>query len=248
MAQSAVNWHNTHTHMECTHLLAHLNQHSYKLQPRCAKCQLSYYFSVHAASFHVSVIHQTLTWNTGSLLCICDHSCACIYTHRGWAHQQRVSRTFLTQKNSQKIYCAPDGIQTSALWITSPTLYQLSHPITKLGGEGYMHCLSVVDLQHYWLAWFQEWRQAQTEQKNIYSQLLSAYIELLWSFRNQIPLLAPCIIIEHSYSSDLKRECDLNGNGLIWQILFPLFKPGVGNIIYIALQRMLCLLPGPLVY
>ena len=101
MAQSAVNWHNSHTHMECTHLLAHLNQHSYKLQPHCAKCQLSYYFSVHAASFHVSVIHQTLTWNTGSLLCVCDHSCACIYTHRGWAHQQRVSRTFLTQKNSQ---------------------------------------------------------------------------------------------------------------------------------------------------
>ena len=37
---------------------------------------------VHAGSFHLSIIHQTLTmtWTTGSLMCIHDHSYACLYT------------------------------------------------------------------------------------------------------------------------------------------------------------------------
>ena len=77
MAQSAANWRNTHTHMDCTHSLTHLHQ---QLQPRDVKRQLSYYFSVHAGSLRVSVIHQTLTWTTGSLSCVRDHSCTCIYT------------------------------------------------------------------------------------------------------------------------------------------------------------------------
>ena len=29
MAQSAANWHNTHTHVDHTHSLTHLHQHSY---------------------------------------------------------------------------------------------------------------------------------------------------------------------------------------------------------------------------
>ena len=34
-----------------------------------------------AGSFsRVSVIHRTLTWTTGSLTCVRDHSCACVYT------------------------------------------------------------------------------------------------------------------------------------------------------------------------
>ena len=33
----------------------------------------------------------------------------------------------LTRKHSLS---SPDGIRTSVLWILSPTLYQLSHPIT----------------------------------------------------------------------------------------------------------------------
>ena len=35
---------------------------------------------VHAGSFDVSVIHQTVIWTVGSLTCIRDHSCACVYT------------------------------------------------------------------------------------------------------------------------------------------------------------------------
>ena len=33
-----------------------------------------------AGCFCVSVIHQTLIWITGSLTCVHEHSCACVYT------------------------------------------------------------------------------------------------------------------------------------------------------------------------
>ena len=36
-----------------------------------------FYFSVHSGSVHVSAIHRTLTWSSGSLSCVCEHSCAC---------------------------------------------------------------------------------------------------------------------------------------------------------------------------
>ena len=48
------------------------------------------------------------------------------YTHRGWAHRQWVSTTFLTRKNGHTFFlcaCAPDGVRTSCLWISS-------HPVT----------------------------------------------------------------------------------------------------------------------
>ena len=79
VAESAVNWRNTHTHMDRTHSLTHLQQHGYK-QPRGAKRELGYYFSVHAGSFLVSETQRTLTWTTGSLTCVCDRSYACVYT------------------------------------------------------------------------------------------------------------------------------------------------------------------------
>ena len=81
---------------------------------------------VHAGSFCVST--KTLTWTTGSLMCVCDHSYACVYT-QGWAHRQRVSTTFLTRKNT-KMSCAPDGVRTlghKIHWTLRLTLYQLSH-------------------------------------------------------------------------------------------------------------------------
>ena len=66
MAQNAAYWLDTHTHMDRTHSLTHLHQHSYK--------------HVHAGSFSVSVIHQTMTWTTGTLSCLRDHYCACVCT------------------------------------------------------------------------------------------------------------------------------------------------------------------------
>ena len=35
---------------------------------------------VHTGSFRVSVIHRTLTWTTGSITSVHDHSYACVYT------------------------------------------------------------------------------------------------------------------------------------------------------------------------
>ena len=42
---------------------------------------------------------------------------------------QRASTIFLTRKNTH-FSCAPHEIRTSVLWIWSPTLYQLSQPVT----------------------------------------------------------------------------------------------------------------------
>ena len=108
------------------------------VSPRKTSCKSRatqpYLIKVHAGSFHVSVIHWTLTQTTGSVTCVRDHSYACVYTQGGWAHQQRVSTTFLTRKKLWFfVYCAPDadGVWTSGLWISSWTLYQLSHPATR---------------------------------------------------------------------------------------------------------------------
>ena len=76
-------------------------------------------YKVHAGSFRVSRIHRTLTWTTGSLMCLRDHSYACVYTRGGWVHRQRVSTIFLTRKNSHFFL----WVRTSGLWISNPTLY-----------------------------------------------------------------------------------------------------------------------------
>ena len=49
----------THTHVDRTHSLTHVLT-STQLQSRGAKRRLSYYLSVRAGSFRVSVIHRTL--------------------------------------------------------------------------------------------------------------------------------------------------------------------------------------------
>ena len=86
--------------------------------------------TMHAGSFYVSVIHQILTWTTGSLMCIRDHSFACVYT-RGLGTPTVSQHMFVSEKLAH-FSCAPDGVQTSGLWILSPTLYRLSHPVTIL--------------------------------------------------------------------------------------------------------------------
>ena len=70
-----------HAYSRWSHAFTHSHTlTSTQLQPRGAKRQLSYYVSAHAGSFRVSAIHQTLTWTTGSLSCVRDHSCVCAYT------------------------------------------------------------------------------------------------------------------------------------------------------------------------
>ena len=54
-------------------------------------------------------------------------------THGGWAHRQRVSTTFFFDSEKlTNMYCTPDGIRNSVLWILSPMLYQVSHPVTPM--------------------------------------------------------------------------------------------------------------------
>ena len=57
---------------------------------------------VHAGSFHVFVIHRTLslTWTTGSLTGIRDHSYVCVYT-MGLGTPTVSQHNILTWKNSQ---------------------------------------------------------------------------------------------------------------------------------------------------
>ena len=73
MAQSTANWRNTHTHIDCMHSLKHLHQH-------VVRSASSAIIFCACWVFLCSVTHQTLTWTTGSLLCVRDHSCACMYT------------------------------------------------------------------------------------------------------------------------------------------------------------------------
>ena len=95
------------------------------LQPSLATLTLMNY-TMHAGSFRVSIIRRTLTWTTGSLMCVRGRSCTCVYT-------QGLGIPTASQhiSDSEKLTifsCAPDAIRTA--WIWSPMLYQLSHPVT----------------------------------------------------------------------------------------------------------------------
>ena len=110
-------------------------------------------YKVHVGSFRVSIIHRTLRWTTGSLTCVRDHSYACVYTRGSWAHLQRVSTTFLTRKKTShtNVSCAPatDGVRTSGLWISSPTLSELGHaPPPSCHGTGCRHQTGNENAQH----------------------------------------------------------------------------------------------------
>ena len=76
--------------------------------------------------FRASVIHQTLTWATGSLTCVHGHSYACIYTQGlGTLTSQH---NILTRKLSQIFLCSGRGLNLWSLDLKS-MLYQLSHPV-----------------------------------------------------------------------------------------------------------------------
>ena len=87
---------------------------------------------VHAWSFRFSVIHGTLALTTGSLACVRDHSCACVFT-LGLGTPTTSQHNILDSGKLTIFSCAPpDGVRASGLWFWSPTLYQWSHPATPL--------------------------------------------------------------------------------------------------------------------
>ena len=67
--------------------------------------------------FCVTVIHQTLTWTTGSLMCVREHSYACVYTW-GLGTSTTSQHNILTWKHSN-FSCAPGKVRTCGLWISS---------------------------------------------------------------------------------------------------------------------------------
>ena len=56
---------------------------------------------VHTGYFRVSIIHRTLTWTTGSLTCVRNHSYACVCNTRGWGIPTASQHTiFVSEKLS----------------------------------------------------------------------------------------------------------------------------------------------------
>ena len=55
---------------------------------------------------------------------------ACMYTQGLDTPPTSQHNIFDSEKNLTNLSCAPDGVRTSGLWISSPMLYQFSHPVT----------------------------------------------------------------------------------------------------------------------
>ena len=60
-------------------------------------------------SFRVSVIHRTLTWTTGSLTCVRDHSDACVYTLRLGTLTASQRNIVDSQKTHKIVLCSLRG-------------------------------------------------------------------------------------------------------------------------------------------
>ena len=69
----------------------------------------------------------------------------CAYTHGDWAHRQWVITTVLLGKTLTIFSCAPNGVWTLGLWISSPTLYQLSHPVTPRTDSVNQNCTFAIN-------------------------------------------------------------------------------------------------------
>ena len=82
---------------------------------------------VHARSFHVSVIHQTLTWSIGSLIHVCTWSFLWVRIHMGVGHSQH--NIFDLEKLTIFFLCSWWDSNLVPLDLES-ALYPLSHPVT----------------------------------------------------------------------------------------------------------------------
>ena len=107
-----------HAHSHGAHAFTHTLK-STQLQLHCAKRQFSYCFSVLAGSFHVSIIHWTLTWTIGSLSCIRDHSCVCVYTQGLSTPTASQHNIFESEKLTQDSNLGPLDLESdTTTWAT----------------------------------------------------------------------------------------------------------------------------------
>ena len=102
MAQSAANWRNTHTHMDRTHSLTHLHQHSYNQVVRSAS--LAIIFSVRAGSVRVSVIHPNFDMDYG-IFNVRTSSFLCVRIRTGVGHTDSESAHFWLGKTHKCWVC-----------------------------------------------------------------------------------------------------------------------------------------------
>ena len=95
---------------------------------------------VHAGCFSVSIIHQTLTWTTGSLACIqiVMHACNCTQARGVWTHVWVCTESWLWEKNAlphRGIKPTSAGWRSDALthWATTPpNLWPRTTPLLTL--------------------------------------------------------------------------------------------------------------------
>ena len=144
MAQSAANWRNTHTHVDsCIHSHT-LHQPSYNHVVRSTSSAIIFQCML-GLRVSVNVIHRTLMWTTGSLTCLRDHSCACVYT---WGlGTPTASQHIFDSEKFTNFSCAPDGIRNIVLWILSLTLYQLSHPVPSISRNTCIQHIFIIYIQ-----------------------------------------------------------------------------------------------------
>ena len=72
--------------------------------------QQQHYPVLHGGSFHVSIIHQTFIWTTGSLTCVRDHSYVCVYTW-GLDTLKACQHIFDSEKLSQYFFILLTGFE-----------------------------------------------------------------------------------------------------------------------------------------
>ena len=89
---------------------------------------------MYAGSFRVSVIRRTPTWTAGPLSCVSvrDHSYACMHT-KGLGTPTVSQHNIVDLEKLIKFFLCFWRISNLGHVMWSPTLYQLSHPIT-------LHC------------------------------------------------------------------------------------------------------------
>ena len=70
---------------------------------------------MHTGSFRVSLIHQTLTWTTGSLTCVRDHSYVRTYTRSLGTPTTSQHNIFDSEKLSQIFLVLPTGLSLQVI-------------------------------------------------------------------------------------------------------------------------------------
>ena len=124
-----------------------------QLQQRRYPTLITCTYQVHAGSCRVSIIYRTLTWTTGSLTCVRDHFCACVFT-RGFivvrlpSMVKQVTKRHVLERQTQRKSSWRKGKKKWTLAITVPNRQidrQIIVSLRPVNHEGYIRVTFVVD-------------------------------------------------------------------------------------------------------